>query len=473
MSFDDVLHEMETKKRRDRQLPNQLYYLQHGTIEQVTELIKRNGALYEHCSPTSMAHRSLFKLALKDRTRCKLFRLAPPSLRNDKQLVEFAVLQHPALYRHAPLVFRKNKEFALRVMKEHSGIHLRSIFFSCSKKLQRDPDVLSIYLKRASITSILKIAPTVLENFAVLKIILERTNVLRRTIESFLNEIPKRFLADHDTALALVEANPEVFPVVPPELQSEQDIFFAACDAEFNALKYVPHFSKREAVLRYSGCLESAPELQTDRAVVFEAVSKNPAGYKFAAQSLKRDVGIASTALVAGLDVTLLVPELWENESFLLANFESFSESPMMAWQRFPLRLKTEKSVILKFALMKHYILNLLPVEIFDSWDWIKIVAAHRIIQIKMTIEHKFQMVDIFKMVVPLLKRSHTDVKAMNALVFAKPSRKPRQFKNVKELPTTMLREISSFLVPSNYEEMRRAIQHLEEYWHVPFIDLA
>lgn len=458
--FLDVLYEMDTKKKRSK-LANQMFFIKHGTIDQVFELVKRNGLLYKECAPEHKKSTTLFKLALRHRCRDRIFRLAPPEIRNNNKLVESVVLKYPSLYRYAPLEHRKNKSFTIRVLKAsdvHNQMQLKSVFCSCYKKLQRDPSVLRVYLRKACPEHVTRIAPTVLDNLELLKIVLEKTRVCGRTIDSILPSIPAHFFDDRDSAISLIDANPNVFSAMPPSVQSDPDIFNAACDGGFNALKFVPHFPNRDAVLRFSGCLESAPELQGDRALVLEAIAKNPSGYRFAHPSLMKDKVVAAAALEAGIDPSVIDAELWEDEPFLMANFKMFYECPMMAWQRIPQRLKSKKTIILRFAATKPYVLNVLPVEMFDASDWIKVVSVHKVTDIKFMLKNKIEIAAILRRIVPPLKRAHGDVTAVNTLVFSTTS-----------LPSTLLRIVAEFLVPPNYGEMRDAIKHLENYWKVPF----
>jgi hypothetical protein len=76
---------------------------------------------------------------------------------------------------------------------------------------------------------------------------------------------------------------------------------------------------------------------------------------------------------------------------------------------------------------------------------------------------------------VPILKSARLDAVSANALVFSKQDtfgKKRRRSPTVKDLPTTMFREITSYLVLPNYPEMRRAIKNVEEYWNIFFADL-
>jgi hypothetical protein len=468
ISFSQLISDMKNKKIKKSKLPSmQSFYLNHGTFEQVLKLIELDGSAYGQCSDEHRSNPTLFKTAIQtSKTKMHTFSRATTRIFNDDDLMRWAIRRYPRLYRISPRKYRNDKEYALELMQGFRCVP----FTALGKKLQRDIDVVKAHLRRSyagAVYNLLRDQPKLLDNVEVVQIELLNSKKYEKPIGNLIHLLPPSFLSDKQFALSFVKINGEFYQYVSEALKNDEDVFYAACDSGVDALAHAPCFPHRDAVLRYSGCLASAPELRGDRLLVLEAIRGSPDGYHFADKTLQLDVEVASLALRAGLKSSFLPSELWENEPFLRANVHQIIACPVTTnvYLNMPLAMKIDPDIVIKIITAWPHMMLSVDLDILNATHWIKMVASHTPFIIRLNLrEYIFPFNDILGLVVPVIKEAYRGAKSINAFGFG-----DRSQSHMNILLPEICMEIQTFLVPPNYAEIRAARESLEAYWNLSF----
>jgi hypothetical protein len=474
--FRDLIKCKKPKLRMSAQeeLQGKLFYLQHGTPEQVKMLVKKDPMLYVQCSLAHKSNVAIFNEAIGNKSRKHIFAAAPPCIKDNKVLMADTFMLYPKLFGFAPLKYRKNKKFVLDLFDFLFGEELQYCILKLSKTLQRDHDVLTIYVRRMFSGSVLKTIgrlPAIAQHMDLACVVLENAKSYRRSIEPLIEAMPSLFLKEKETALQLIKRHGEVYRFIPLKLQQEQDVFDAACDAGFNALSVAPHFCHRNAVLRYSGCLADAPELEFDVDLLTKSFAVSADGFKYARTPIRMNPIVAGTALKAGLKVDELPLMHLEDEDFVREHFDILTSylNVHHTYKHMPPALAHDKTMLKQIVAKTPFMITNVPVEVLGGAEWIYVLARCRMSELTFLRATAVSLSDVFMLVMPLLKEARKDALGANAFVFSKAAKKRRRGVAVKDLAVESVREVVAYLMPPDYADYRKAVANYEQAMQVDF----